>query len=199
MAHFCRRLGASHFYLLANAPASSAPAQMPHHARIPYRPIARSDITQAFLCRDCLPKQTLPCFGSSKSSVRHSLSRRMSTNSTPSYEHFFRYTSGRWLWDEESQQRERYLIFNVQELQRIAADSVGAQSCVSITKLAEGGYNKVFRLVMDDGSVAIARIPNPNAGPACKMTASEVATMDFVRILSCPAKGCSLTLCLRLG
>jgi hypothetical protein len=72
-------------------------------------------------------------------------------------------------------------FFNVQELQRIAAESVGADTCVSITKLAEGGYNKVFRLVMDIGSVAIARIPNPNAGPAQMITASEVATMDFVR------------------
>lgn len=71
----------------------------------------------------------------------------------------------------------------MEELQRTAAESVGAQSCASITKLAEGGYNKVFRLVMDNGSVVIARIPNPNAGPAYKMTASEVATMDFVRFL----------------
>ena len=86
-------------------------------------------------------------------------------------------------WDEQSQLRERFLIFNVPELQRIAAESVGAQSCVSIVKLAEGGYNKVFRLVMNNGYVAIARIPNPNAGPAHKTTASEVATMDFVRHL----------------
>lgn len=107
----------------------------------------------------------------------------MSTNSSSPYEHFFRYTSGRWLWDEESQLRQRMLTFNVQELQRIAAEGIGAKSCVSITKLAEGGYNKVFRLVMDNGSVAIARIQNPNAGPAQKMTASEVATMDFVRFL----------------
>lgn len=98
-------------------------------------------------------------------------------------EQLFYYTSGRWLWGEESQLRERFLAFNVQELQRVAAESVGAQSCVSITKLAEGGYNKVFRLVMDNGSVAIARIQNPNAGPAHKATASEVATIDFVRFL----------------
>jgi hypothetical protein len=49
-----------------------------------------------------------------------------------------------------------------------------------MSKLAEDGYNKVFRLVMDDKKVVIARIPNPNAGPAFKTTASEVATMDFV-------------------
>lgn len=47
-------------------------------------------------------------------------------------------------------------------------------------KLAEGGYNKVFRLVMDDGMAVIARIPNPNAGPRFYTTASEVATMEFV-------------------
>ena len=88
----------------------------------------------------------------------------MSTNSPSPYEQFFRYTSGRWLWDEERQKRERFVVFNVQELQRIAAASVGAQSCVSIDKIAEGEYNKVFRLVMDNGSVAIARIPYHNSG-----------------------------------
>jgi len=51
-------------------------------------------------------------------------------------------------------------------------------------KLAEGGYNKVFRLVMNDGKAVIARLPNPNAGPPFYTTASEVATMEFVRILS---------------
>jgi hypothetical protein len=108
----------------------------------------------------------------------------MSTDAKPQqYEPFFNYTSGRWLWDEEKQLRERYVKFNVEELKRIAAESIGAKSCVSMIKLAEGGYNKVFKLVMDNGSVAIARIPCPNAGPAFKTTASEVATMDFVSYL----------------
>lgn len=112
------------------------------------------------------------------------LPRRLHTVSkSQQYEHFFRYTSGRWLWDEEKQLHDRYKKFNVDELQRIAAESIGAKRCVSMTKLAEGGYNKVFRLVMDNGSIAIARIPCRNAGPAFKTTASEVATMDFVRCL----------------
>jgi hypothetical protein len=59
--------------------------------------------------------------------------------------------------------------------------SVNARACVFITNLAEGGFIKVFRLLMDDGSIVIARFPNPNAGPPYLMTASEVATMDFVR------------------
>ncbi|CAD6448374.1 ea77e627-0550-48d3-b66d-8400f355dfdf [Sclerotinia trifoliorum] len=149
---------------------------MHYLARIPHRPIF------GFLTKDYLPRsrKRLLCFNYS---IRHNLSRAVSTNSTSPYEHFFRYTSGRWLWGEESQQRERFLVFNVQELKRIAAESVEAQSCVSITKFAEGGYNKVFRLVMDNGSAVIARIPNPNAGPAYKTTASEVATMDFARVV----------------
>lgn len=100
--------------------------------------------------------------------------------SNPDYENFFRYTSGRWLWDEEQQLQDRYKPFNVAELQLVAAQAIGSGSCVSMIKLAEGGYNKVFRLLMDDGKKVLARIPNPNAGPPFYTTASEVATMEFV-------------------
>ncbi|KAI1305469.1 kinase-like domain-containing protein [Xylaria venustula] len=100
---------------------------------------------------------------------------------------FFRYTSGRWLWDEETRLRERYRLFDVHELQAVAAKSVCAEKCVDMVKLAEGGFNKVFRLVMDNGSAIIARIPNPNAGSPRWTTASEVATMDFaLSILGLP-------------
>ncbi|KAK5114552.1 hypothetical protein LTR62_002487 [Meristemomyces frigidus] len=104
---------------------------------------------------------------------------------TSETEDFYRYTSGRWLWAEEERFQERYKSFNVAGLKRIAAKASGAQSCVSITKLAEGGYNKVFRLCMDNGSTVIARIPIPNIGLASKVIASEVATMDFVSSPSC--------------
>lgn len=106
-------------------------------------------------------------------------SRKMATFN-PDYEHFFRYTSGRWLWDEEQQLRDRYKAFNVAELQIVAAQAIGSGNCVSMIKLAEGGYNKVFRLLMGDGKQVLARIPNPNAGPPFYTTASEVATMQFV-------------------
>ena len=97
------------------------------------------------------------------------------------YEGFFRYTSGRSLWDEKAGLQERYKRFHVEEPKRVAAASVGEQNCVSMIKLAEGGFNKVFRLVMDNSFDLVARISNPNAGPPFKTTASEVATMDFVR------------------
>ncbi|KAI0509745.1 hypothetical protein F5B22DRAFT_648767 [Xylaria bambusicola] len=48
-----------------------------------------------------------------------------------------------------------------------------------MVKLAEGGFNKVFRLVMDNGSAVIARIPMPNTGSSRWSTASEVVTMNF--------------------
>ncbi|PGH03426.1 hypothetical protein AJ80_08674 [Polytolypa hystricis UAMH7299] len=105
----------------------------------------------------------------------------MSDPSLDQHDSFFRYTSGRWLWDEERQLRDRYTLFNVLELQRIAARCVGANKCVSMTKLAEGSFNKTFRLMMDNGSAAIARLPHPIAGPKYYTTASEVATMDFAR------------------
>lgn len=98
------------------------------------------------------------------------------------HEDFFRYTSGRWLWDEQQQLRDRYQVFNVAELQNVATKAMGSHSCVSMTKLAEGGFNKVFRLIMNDGRTILARIRNPNAGPPFYTTASEVATMDFVSL-----------------
>lgn len=96
------------------------------------------------------------------------------------YEHFFRFERGRWLWDEETQLRQRYRTFNIEGLKNVAAASVGAKTCVSITKLAEGGFNKVFRLQMNDGQSVIGRIPNPIVGPAARIVSSEVATMAFV-------------------
>ncbi|KAJ5471860.1 hypothetical protein N7539_008803 [Penicillium diatomitis] len=97
-------------------------------------------------------------------------------------EQLFFYTSGRWLWDEEQQLRDRYKALNVAQLQTLASQATGSDGCASITKLAEGGFNKVFRLQMNDGKAILARIPNPDAGPPFYTTASEVATMEFVSL-----------------
>ncbi|KAE8147108.1 phosphotransferase family protein [Aspergillus avenaceus] len=96
---------------------------------------------------------------------------------------FFNYTSGRWIWDEEQQLQERYREFDILEMQKIAMESSSSGSCVSMAKLGEGSYNKSFKLTMSNGKIVVARIPNPNAGPACLTTASEVATMDFLRTI----------------
>ncbi|KAB8069135.1 hypothetical protein BDV29DRAFT_195102 [Aspergillus leporis] len=102
--------------------------------------------------------EVLPCVTFTISHCSHSI-----------YAELYRYTGGRWLGDEERHLRNRYKRFNIPELKRIGAENI------------EGGFNKVFRLVMDNGVSVIARIPYPNVGHSCKTTASEVATMEFVR------------------
>lgn len=92
---------------------------------------------------------------------------------------FYSFEAGRWLWDEKKQLDKRYRKFDVAALQRIAISSVGAKSCVSMTKISELGGNKVFKLVMNNGKTVIAKIPNHRASSGSLRVASEVATMDF--------------------
>jgi hypothetical protein len=79
---------------------------------------------------------------------------------------------------------QRHVLFNVNQLASLAAEAVGAKSCVSIEKYPEGMYNKAMLLTMDNGTQVVAKVPNPNAGKPHFTTASEVATMDFVYFVS---------------
>jgi len=92
----------------------------------------------------------------------------------------FNYTRGRFVMDEGNEMSRRHVEFNVDELARIAAAAVAAEHCVSIKKFPDGMYNKALLLTMNDGTEAVAKIPNPNAGYPHLTTASEVATMEFV-------------------
>lgn len=47
------------------------------------------------------------------------------------------------------------------ELARVAADSIGASKCVFIKKHTEGIYNKAYILSMEDGQEVVAKVPNP--------------------------------------
>ena len=94
-------------------------------------------------------------------------------------EDFFRYTSGRWLYNESEQMAQRYVKFNVAALHGAIASATGSQ-VVSMEK-KEGLFNKSFMVKLANGKQVAARIKNPIAGPAHLMTSSEVATMDFVR------------------
>ncbi|KAK2754792.1 hypothetical protein FQN54_006685 [Arachnomyces sp. PD_36] len=117
---------------------------------------------------------------SNRTAIR-SFSRSQSSKTAPSDESFFKHTSRRWVFNEEARLKERYVRFNVAELQRVAAKAVNRDRCTRIAKMAEGGFNKIFLLTMDDGLEVIARIPTPIAGPPHFTTASEVATLDFLR------------------
>ena len=84
-------------------------------------------------------------------------------------------------FNEKERMAERYVRFNVPELMRTAARAVGRDRCVDIMKVAEGGFKKILPLTMDDGYEVIERILTPIAGPAHYTTASEVATMEYLR------------------
>ncbi|GKZ60332.1 hypothetical protein AnigIFM49718_006674 [Aspergillus niger] len=89
--------------------------------------------------------------------------------------------------NEDKQLKKRYVKFNPTELQRVAGQAMGEDHCPFIVKFAEGGFNKVFLLGTNSGKEIIARIPTPIAGPPHYTTASEVATMAFLRdILGVP-------------
>lgn len=72
--------------------------------------------------------------------------------------------------------------FDVDELARVAIQATRTRRCVSVEKFADGMHNKALLLTMDDGSKVVGKIPNPNAGRSHFITASEVATMDFVSL-----------------
>ena len=96
------------------------------------------------------------------------------------------FTSGRYLYNEKLRLAERRVRFNVLALKHIAANSVGRRSVTSMQKLAEGGFNRVFLLTMDDGFEVIAKLPYSLTVPTSLCTESEVATLDFLSSKSIP-------------
>ncbi|KAL4899468.1 hypothetical protein BDW74DRAFT_171509 [Aspergillus multicolor] len=101
-------------------------------------------------------------------------------------ESFFRFTRGRFLTNEAHELAQRYVRFNVDELANVAVRAAEAASnapraCISVGKLGDGMHNKVMRFTMDNGFQVVGKVPNPNAGLPHFTTASEVATMDFMR------------------
>jgi hypothetical protein len=79
---------------------------------------------------------------------------------------------------------QRYVPFKLEALAAVTAEAVGSARCVSVEKLPDGNYNKTFLLTMDNGAQAEAKLPNLNAGRPHLTVASEVATMDFVSIIT---------------
>ncbi|KAI9058250.1 hypothetical protein FKP32DRAFT_1597338 [Trametes sanguinea] len=105
----------------------------------------------------------------------------MSSSRRPNTETLFAYTSTRWLCNDEDERKARYVAFDLNALERVACESVGAQQCVSWHKIGEGAFNRVFLLKFDNGAQAAVRIPFPNVGNVGRSVASEVATMCYVR------------------
>ncbi|CAG8935063.1 unnamed protein product [Penicillium salamii] len=113
--------------------------------------------------------------------------RRVSTCS-PEYRDLFGYTSGRFLYNEDLRLRERYVKFDYDGLLREAEKHIGLGHGhpIQMVKIAEGGFNRVFLLTMDDGFEVIIKIPYHIAGPKHYATASEAATMKYLHSKGIP-------------
>ncbi|KAF2868450.1 phosphotransferase enzyme family protein [Massariosphaeria phaeospora] len=117
--------------------------------------------------------------------------RRLSSSSwkRPSFgPNLLEYTGGRFLFNEELRRSERRLNFNVNELANVLCHSVGRPvgDLVSITKLVEGGFNRVLQATLNDDRKVLARIPFRITAPAHYATASEAATLTLLRQHSIP-------------
>jgi len=86
-------------------------------------------------------------------------------------------------FNEELRRAERRIEFDVIALARTVCHSVDRRlnSVASITKLAEGGFNRVLQITFDDGYAALARIPYSSTVPKHYAVASEAATLAFLR------------------
>ncbi|KAL6308608.1 protein kinase subdomain-containing protein PKL CAK Fmp29 [Sparassis latifolia] len=111
------------------------------------------------------------------------LPRRAFSSMSDSPDDLFNYSSGRWLVNNDLRLAERRREFDVDELCRLAAQSVGrsSQDIDTFVKLAEGGFNRTFLITMHGGFEMVARIPYPVTVPKFYAIASEVATMRFLR------------------
>ncbi|PYI17581.1 kinase-like protein [Aspergillus violaceofuscus CBS 115571] len=100
----------------------------------------------------------------------------------------FEYTSGRFLFNEEIRRAERRVQFDVDALARATCHSVGRhlKAVASITKLAEGGFNRVLQITFDDGYAVLARLPYKTTVPKHYAVASEAATLALLRAHGVP-------------
>ncbi|KAL5041130.1 hypothetical protein BDW71DRAFT_213297 [Aspergillus fruticulosus] len=96
----------------------------------------------------------------------------------------YKYTSGRWIYNEHLRLTERYLEFDVPALKKAIAAAYGhsTSDIISFFKLSEGGFNRLFQATFNDGKQIIARIPYPSTGPEHYAVASEVATLNYLRL-----------------
>ena len=153
---------------------------LPHRARLPLFSITHFMTYNPVLQR--LVQAPTRNIISSPSSIKYqSTMGELLQNSSVSSRELFSYTSGRYLYNEKLRLAERYVELSVEALQKVAAQSVTRDRVVDIRKLAEGGFNRVLLLTMEDGLEVIVKIPFSISVPRRLATESEVATLDFLR------------------
>ncbi|KAF2459141.1 kinase-like domain-containing protein [Lineolata rhizophorae] len=135
------------------------------------------------------PRPFFSSFPSSAFATTCPLPRRALCTMVESQDNLFDYTSGRWVYNDALHHKERKVAFDVDGLRRLAAESVDQNltDVVSLTKLAEGGFNRTFVVALRGGRQVVARIPYPVTGPNYYAVASEVATIEYLRSRGIPA------------
>ncbi|KAH9848501.1 kinase-like domain-containing protein [Lenzites betulinus] len=127
------------------------------------------------------PASPRPLFSSFRSfiSTTRPLPRRGLSSVSPN--DLYDYTSGRWVYNDALRHQERRVAFDVDGLCRLAAESVhqSPADVISISKLAEGGFNRTFVIALRDGQQVVARVPYPMTVPYYFAVASEVATIKY--------------------
>ncbi|KAI1908614.1 hypothetical protein LOZ12_004493 [Ophidiomyces ophidiicola] len=94
----------------------------------------------------------------------------------------FTYTSGRFLFNEEVRRSERFVRFDVNALAAVICRCANRSrsELTSITKLAEGGFNRILQATFSDGYAVLARIPYRTTIPKHYAIASEAATLGLL-------------------
>ncbi|KAJ6110161.1 serine/threonine protein kinase [Penicillium sp. IBT 16267x] len=93
----------------------------------------------------------------------------------------FSYSSGRFLYNEVARLNERYVKFDVTALEVAIGKHISHGNVKNLVKLSEGGFNRVLLATMEDNFKAIVKIPYKISVPKTYATASEVATLTFLR------------------
>ncbi|PGH19040.1 hypothetical protein AJ79_00074 [Helicocarpus griseus UAMH5409] len=95
----------------------------------------------------------------------------------------FSYTSGRFIYDEKLRFQERYVEFDIPALKEAVAEHAsGHGPVVTFTKFSEGGFNRIFLATLEDGFRVIVKIPYHITVPKYYATASEAATLSFLKL-----------------
>ncbi|KAK2732004.1 Phosphotransferase enzyme [Myotisia sp. PD_48] len=99
---------------------------------------------------------------------------------------FYSYTSGRFLYNEDIRLRERHVEFNVAALKEVVSRHTGGGRVMNFRKLSEGGFNRVFLVTLENDLRVVVKIPYHIYVPKKYATASEVATLSFLRSKGVP-------------
>lgn len=77
----------------------------------------------------------------------------------------YSYTSGRWLNHDKLERGSHYIQSDFAALCKKAVELCPGARTVIRHEKKEGGFNKSFVMIMDDGTRAVARLPTSIAGP----------------------------------